>query len=235
MKNQNSDNSIKLFLTLIRDTLHYTFNSVLTPLQHRSKNSHCALWLQSGRVDINQQPLATGQGIDFAVNDTIANTNAEPAVILRFIVSTEPLSTVKDTVVGTTQCELILTQLINTTSTELLLRLDQVDFPPAAIAYEHTHPGPGIRYLVKGGLKLTSDHGNQKIETGDAWFEGTNSPVTAIAINTVSSRFVRTMLLPPEYEGRSTFTLRNRSDADKPRLQSNIRHFEKRIRLGNIH
>ena len=37
-------------------------------------------------------------------------------------------------------------------ATEWLLRCDRVDFPPGGVAYRHTHPGPGIRYLLFGSI-----------------------------------------------------------------------------------
>ena len=38
-----------------------------------------------------------------------------------------------------------------------VMRCDRVDFPPGGIAYTHTHPGPGIRYLLHGELDITSE------------------------------------------------------------------------------
>lgn len=235
MNNPNSKKTTQLFLSLIRDTLPSSFNSATTPLHHCSKNSQSALWLQSGVVTINDNLLAVGHGIDFQATDTITVTGAESAVILRFIVSAKPVKVLKDRFNMAILCEMVFNHAIDTIANEMILRLDQVDFPPAAIAYKHTHPGPGLRYLVEGGLTLASDHGQQIIEPGEAWFEGANSAVTATAVSTMPSRFVRTMLLPLEFEGRSTFTLQNQNDANKPRLQSNTRHFEKRITLYDFH
>lgn len=229
VNNQGSDTSTKLHVSLIRDTLHHSHKSAITTLRHHSENSHCALWLQSGCLKINDELIATGQGIDVTANDTIRSQGLFNTVILRFIVSTEPLTNSNTCTVDTIISEVLYSQIINASSNELLLRLDQVDFPPAAVAYRHTHPGPGIRHLVHGGLILNTDHGELTINTGDTWFEGANSAVTATAIKTRPTQFVRLMLLPLEYEGRSTFTLHSQADADKPKLQTNIRHFEKII------
>ena len=35
-----------------------------------------------------------------------------------------------------------------------VMRCDRVDFPPGAIAYRHVHPGPGIRRLLHGELRI---------------------------------------------------------------------------------
>jgi len=41
-------------------------------------------------------------------------------------------------------------------ATEWLMRCDRVDFEPGGIAYRHTHPGPGIRYLLFGAITIDS-------------------------------------------------------------------------------
>ena len=45
-------------------------------------------------------------------------------------------------------------------SVEWLLRCDRVDFPPGGVAYRHTHPGPGIRYLLFGRIRIESQIGS---------------------------------------------------------------------------
>ena len=37
---------------------------------------------------------------------------------------------------------------------EWLLRCDRVDFPPGGVAYLHTHPGPGLRVLLEGRIRI---------------------------------------------------------------------------------
>src|SRR5439155_26374745 len=37
-----------------------------------------------------------------------------------------------------------------------LMRHDRIDFPPGGIACRHTHPGPGIRYLLHGSIRIES-------------------------------------------------------------------------------
>ena len=37
-----------------------------------------------------------------------------------------------------------------------LMRHDRIDFPAGGIAYRHTHPGPGIRYLLSGSVRIES-------------------------------------------------------------------------------
>lgn len=233
MNNSTLDSDSALFLSLVRDRLPPVFNAPIEALDHHSAQCHYALWLQSGSINVNKEPVSQGQGLYVKGSDTIGVTSTEPAVLLRFILSTTPIGASNPDKNSQIACDTLFTQTINVTTTEWLFRLDQVNFPPAAVAYKHTHPGPGIRYLVDGGLTLASDHEDKVIAAGEAWFEAANSAVEATAISTAPSYFVRAMLLPLEYEGRSTFTLINDSDADKPTLQTNTRHFEKRLAMSN--
>ena len=78
---------------------------------------------------------------------------------------------------------------------EWLLRLDRVDFPPGGVAYRHTHPGPGIRVLLFGSIRIES--GGEVHEYGpfEPWFESGPEPVFAAASEREPSAFVRAMLL----------------------------------------
>jgi hypothetical protein len=102
-------------------------------------------------------------------------------------------------------------------ATEWLMRCDRVDFPPGGVAYRHTHPGPGIRYLLFGSLHIDS-HG-RAYRPGEAWFEGAGDPVLATASETEDSAFVRVLLLPREWEGKRTIRYLDPADDEKPRLQ----------------
>ena len=229
MSSPGSSNNTSVYFSLIRDSLHQSYRSDNVKFQFASVKSCSAIWLQNGQLQINGKTLACGAGTILCATNIVAKQANHSAVILRFVVSLKPLPTQKNESDTGMFSETIFSKHVDIASRDMLLRLDQVDFPPCAVAHKHTHPGPGIRYLVEGGLTLLSNHDEQLINAGEAWFEDANNPVTATAIKTMPSRFIRAMLLPVEYEGRSTFTLYNKADAKKPRLQSNTRHAEKRI------
>lgn len=107
-----------------------------------------------------------------------------------------------------------------------LLRLDEVAFPQGAIAYRHIHPGPGIRTLVQGGLRLISDHDTQIMGVGSSWVEAANSPVRAENTQAGVSRFVRVMILPVALEGKPSIQILAEADAGLPRLQVTHRHID---------
>jgi quercetin dioxygenase-like cupin family protein len=100
-----------------------------------------------------------------------------------------------------------------------LMRHDRVDFPPGGIAYRHTHPGPGIRYLLHGSLRIESGGETHDYGPGEAWFESGPEPVLATASESEDSAFVRVLLLPPEWRGKRTIRHVDPSDDDRPMLQ----------------
>ena len=100
-----------------------------------------------------------------------------------------------------------------------LMRHDRVDFPPGAVAYRHTHPGPGIRYLLHGSLRVETGGETHEYGPGEAWFESGPEPVLATSSESEDSAFVRVLLLPPEWAGKRTIRHVDPADDDRPRLQ----------------
>jgi len=102
---------------------------------------------------------------------------------------------------------------------EWLMRCDRVDFPPGGVAYLHTHPGPGIRYLLFGSITIEAGGRSERFGPGDAWFESGPEPVYAATPLTEETAFARVMLLPREWEGKRTIRYVDPADEDKPKLQ----------------
>jgi quercetin dioxygenase-like cupin family protein len=100
-----------------------------------------------------------------------------------------------------------------------LMRHDRVDFPPRGVAYLHTHPGPGIRYLLYGSLRIETAGETREYGPGEAWFESGPEPVLATSSESEDSAFVRVLLLPPEWAGKRTIRHVDPADDDRPRLQ----------------
>ena len=112
-----------------------------------------------------------------------------------------------------------------------LMRHDRVDFPPGGIAYRHTHPGPGIRYLLHGCLKIETPSHTEKYGAGQAWFESGPEPVVATAADNMDTAFVRVLLLPPEWAGKRTIRYVDPADDDRPKLQRATVFLEQPIEL----
>jgi quercetin dioxygenase-like cupin family protein len=100
-----------------------------------------------------------------------------------------------------------------------LVRCDRVDFPPGGVAYLHTHPGPGIRVLLKGRIRIDSAGESHEYGPGEWWYESGPEPVFAAASDDEETAFVRVMLVPRELEGQRTIHYVDPADDAKPKLQ----------------
>ena len=102
---------------------------------------------------------------------------------------------------------------------EWLLRCDRVDFPLGGIAYLHTHPGPGLRVLLKGRIRIDTQGASHEYGPWESWYETGPDPVFAAASATEETAFVRVLLLPREWEGKRTISYVDPADEEKPKLQ----------------
>ncbi len=110
---------------------------------------------------------------------------------------------------------------------EWVLRCDRIDFPPGGIAYRHTHPGPGIRYLLHGQPRCPRRGSlDLVLGPGGAWFEAGPDPVLATASLHQPTAFVRVLILPAEWAGKRTIRYVDAADDDRPRLQKPTVYFE---------
>jgi hypothetical protein len=100
----------------------------------------------------------------------------------------------------------------------LLLRGDSVSFPPGGCAYLHRHQGPGIRCLVEGGIRIDTHGRSTSYGPGGAWFESGPDPVFAQAAGR-PTRFVRVMILPVSYVGKSSVEYLREEDKTRPKSQ----------------
>jgi quercetin dioxygenase-like cupin family protein len=112
-----------------------------------------------------------------------------------------------------------------------LIRCDRIDFPPGGVAYRHTHPGPGIRCLLSGSIRIESGGETHEYGPLEAWFESGPDPVLAVASNSEPTTFVRVMLLPAEWEGKRTIRYVDPADEKKPKLQLAHVFFDRPLRL----
>jgi hypothetical protein len=102
---------------------------------------------------------------------------------------------------------------------KLLLRGDSVAFPPGGCAYKHRHQGPGIRCLLEGGIRIDTHGCSTSYGPGGAWYETGPDGVFAQAADR-PTRFVRVMILPAAYLGKSSVEYLNEEDKAKPKSQA---------------
>jgi hypothetical protein len=100
----------------------------------------------------------------------------------------------------------------------LLLRGDSVAFPPGGCAYLHRHQGPGIRCLLEGGIRIDTHGRSTSFGPGGAWYETGPDPVFAQAADR-PTRFIRVMILPVSYVGKSSVEYLKAEDKAKPKSQ----------------
>jgi hypothetical protein len=100
----------------------------------------------------------------------------------------------------------------------LLLRGDSVAFPPGGCAYLHRHQGPGVRCLLEGGIRIDTHGRSTSYGPGGAWYESGPDPVFAQAADR-RTRFIRTMILPAAYLGKSSAEYLREEDKAKPKVQ----------------
>lgn len=115
--------------------------------------------------------------------------------------------------------------------TEWLMRCDRIDFPPGGVAYRHTHPGPGIRCLLHGSIRIESGGETHAFGPFEPWFESGPAPVLATASPEEETAFVRVMLLPREWRGKRTIRYVDPADEQKPKLQRATVFFDEPIEL----
>jgi hypothetical protein len=126
----------------------------------------------------------------------------------------EGLATWKDAV----SREKLSAELATLPKGALLLRGDSVAFPPGGCAYLHRHQGPGIRCLLEGGIRIDTRGHSHSYGPGGAWYETGPDGVFAQAADR-PTRFVRVMVLPLAYLGKSSVEYLNEEDKAKPKSQ----------------
>ncbi len=99
----------------------------------------------------------------------------------------------------------------------------------ASVAHRHTHPGPGIRCLLHGSIRIESGGDAHVYGPLEPWFESGPEPVLAVASKVEDTAFVRAMLLPREWVGKRTIHYVDPADEDKPKLQRATVFFDEPI------
>lgn len=99
----------------------------------------------------------------------------------------------------------LITTLDLARGSEWLFRLDQITSRAGHISDPHTHPGPGIRCLLRGTFNI-SQHGERYRGgvPGEPWWEAGGDEVVFWGSETMEASFLRGMVLPVGYAGSPT-------------------------------
>jgi hypothetical protein len=120
---------------------------------------------------------------------------------------------------GVVTREKLIARLDTLPKGDLLLRGDSVAFPPGGCAYKHRHQGPGIRCLLEGGIRIDTHGRSTSYGPGGAWYETGPDAVFAQGADR-PTRFIRVMILPLAYLGKSSVEYLNEEDKAKPKSQT---------------
>ena len=85
-----------------------------------------------------------------------------------------------------------------------VVRCERLDMPLGMVTRPHTHPGPGIRYLLGGELEVEVEGRSSFYGPGGAWFESGPDTVVARASSHLATSLVRALVLPAEWAGKRT-------------------------------
>ena len=120
---------------------------------------------------------------------------------------------------GVASREKFSAELVTIPKGALLLRGDSVAFPAGGCAYLHRHQGPGIRCLLDGAIRIDAPGHSHSYGPGSAWYETGPDGVFAQAADR-PTRFIRVMILPLTYLGKSSVEYLNEEDKAKPKSQA---------------
>lgn len=192
-----------------------------SPKNHvECRADYSALWISRGSAVHNGNVIYCGAGVLLRRGERVSITGSDPCHWVRFDLSRNEVA--HDAL---SSSDVVLPELQRNGS--ILLRLDQVTFPPRGVAYRHIHSGAGYRYLVEGSLKVIGDTAEEVAYQGHAWFEGANSPVRAEAsADFETTSFVRFMVLPAVFLGKPTIEILDPEERRLPRVQTTKRHTE---------
>jgi quercetin dioxygenase-like cupin family protein len=123
----------------------------------------------------------------------------------------------------------LLWELVERPDGDWLVRCDRVDFPPGGVAYVHTHPGPGLRVLLKGRIRIETQGTSHEYSPFEWWYETGPDPVYAAASETDETAFVRVLVLPQEWAGKRTIRYVDPADEDRPKLQRATVYLERNL------
>ena len=176
-----------------------------------------ALYVSAGRISVDRDDVPMDEGL-VSTSAVTLRAGGDGATVWRWEVG--PADAEANAYAHRTSLRLAGPIDPAAIADELLIRLDSVAFPPRGTALLHTHQGPGIRCLREGEIRIDTEGRSCSYGPGGAWFESGPEPVFAQASMDVSSRFIRTMVLPRSLLGASSIRYVNDEDRDKPKSQS---------------
>ena len=175
------------------------------------------IFVVHGVVTIAERALQDGETFS-GEGAVLLKAASSGATVWRWEFATDAASSVAS-LHGVVTREKLAARLETLPAGALLLRGDSVAFPPGGCAYLHRHQGPGIRCLFEGGIRIDTHGRSTSYGPGCAWYETGPDGVFAQAADR-PTRFIRVMILPLAYLGKSSVEYLNDEDKAKPKSQA---------------
>jgi hypothetical protein len=164
---------------------------------------HSIAYVLKGSATINGQTLAADQAL--YVKDVAAvEAGPEGATVWRWeLVRTDDLNNLAwgDGVTSRLRMSRRIRMFELVPTSKWLFRLDSINNNQGSTGL-HSHPGSGIRCMLKGHLRVESDKGESSDNwlIGDCWYEEGSYPLVSTSDPGETADFLRGMVLPPEYD-----------------------------------
>jgi len=177
------------------------------------------IFVAHGSATIGGKPLAAGESWQ-GDGAALVKPGAEGACCWRWELSRGDAGSTLANAPGMRTNEKLSAFLETLPKGELLMRGDSVAFPPGGVAYSHVHQGPGIRCMIEGGIRIDTHSRSTSYGPGGAWYETGPDTVFAQAAMDKPSRFIRVMILPRAFLGKSSIQYVKEEDKDRPKTQT---------------
>jgi hypothetical protein len=175
------------------------------------------IFVVHGAVTIGDRPLRDGEAWS-GKGPVALKAGREGATLWRWEMAAGNVPSGSSAASGVVCREKLTASLETVPKGPLLLRGDSVAFPAGGCAYLHRHQGPGIRCLFEGGIRIDTHGRSTSYGPGCAWYETGPDGVFAQAADR-PTRFIRVMVLPLAYLGKSSVEYLNEEDKAKPKSQ----------------
>ena len=163
---------------------------------------HMIIYVARGSVKVNGEELTEGAAT-YAQDVVALEASTEGASLWRWGIRADdaPLGLIQGKHVSSVlrmSRKVKMFEMVPTS--KWLFRLDRI------LNFEgttglHSHPGSGIRCMLKGSLRAESQKGEDSYNTrrGDVWYEEGAYPLVSTVDPGDKATFLRGMILPPEY------------------------------------
>jgi len=164
---------------------------------------HSIAYVRKGSATVNGRVLQADQAV-YTKDVAAVEAGPEGAVIWRWeLVRTDDLNNLPrgEGISSRLRMSRRIRMFELVPTSKWLFRLDSIYNNQGSTGL-HSHPGSGIRCMLKGHLRVESDKGESSDNwlTGDCWYEEGSYPLVSTSDPGETADFLRGMVLPPEYD-----------------------------------